>query len=324
MAWLRKGDNAATHPLVMALSVVRGADDRLLNEAYGFLQRCAEQSAGHTTDGVIDQGTAILVGGPTRWQALVDACVEAGLLTRQGRGRAASWKIIEDADFLHIRSRAELEWERRRRRDSANPDLVVPVRRRDGDGCRYCGVIVQWRARRGLRRGTYHHREGRHTNVTTAIMFVVACHGCNLLLGDTGLAAESEHPIMPPPRDPFYGPDTVELLANHGVVVAPSDPSRVAEPATPARPGASRTTVHASAIPTGSRTAVRVDDATDSAPDLQIPAGSADPGSPARDGTGRVGTGRDGTRLVGAGADPPQAGQRRRGRRGRRGGGSGG
>lgn len=33
MAWLRKGDNAATHPLVMALSVVRGADDRLLNEA---------------------------------------------------------------------------------------------------------------------------------------------------------------------------------------------------------------------------------------------------------------------------------------------------
>ena len=255
MAWLRKGDNAATHPFVMALYDVDPTDERLVNEALGFLQRCAEQSAGHLTDGVIDRGTAVLMGGPSRWESLVAACVQAGLLTRHGRGKRPAWKIAEDADFLHIRSRSELEYERRRKRDAANPDLVVPARLRDGDGCRYCGQVVLWRARRGLRRGTYHHREGRHTKTTTVEMFVVACHGCNLQLGDEGLAAEQMYPLLPPPSEPFYGADTVELLANNGVTVTPG----IARPGS--QPEPARGPADSSATPLGSRTVARPDTA---------------------------------------------------------------
>ena len=63
MPWLRAGDNAATHPSVMALLTVRGADDRTANEVFGFVMRCAMQSAGHMTDYRVDLGTAHLLAG---------------------------------------------------------------------------------------------------------------------------------------------------------------------------------------------------------------------------------------------------------------------
>lgn len=234
MAWLRKGDNAATHPLVMALATVRGADDRLLNEAYGFVQRCAEQSAGHLTDGVIDQGTAMLMGGP-RWKPLLKACVEAGLLRQRGSGKDVAYLIPDDADFIHIRKKAEIEWERQRARDNSNPDLTVPVRLRDGDGCRYCGRIVNWKQRRGRRGGTYDHLKPKKKD-TTVDELVVACLGCNAArladpLEDRGL--------KPAPTKPYYGPETVAFLANHGEYIqqSPERPGTQPDNARPARPG---------------------------------------------------------------------------------------
>ncbi|WP_411938994.1 HNH endonuclease [Oryzobacter faecalis] len=228
MAWLRNGDNAATHPLVMALATVRDADDRLQNEAFGWVQRCAMQSAGHMTDGLIDLGTMQLLA-PTRWEPLLAAAVEAGLLIPRAKGRKPTWAIPPDADFIHIRPRAEIEWERQRKRDIANPDLVVPVRERDGDGCRYCGAIVNWRQRKGPRRGTYDHREpGKAATVDT---LVVACFQCNSERSNDPRADERK-PLRPAPLHPFYGADTVELLARHGRIVQPSDPS--ARPATQA------------------------------------------------------------------------------------------
>lgn len=236
MAWLRKGDNSATHPLVMALATVRGADDRLLNEAYGFVQRCAEQSAGHMTDGVIDLGTAQLMGGHTRYRALLKACVEAGLLTQRGTGKDAVWLVPDDADFIHIRKRAEIEWERQRARDNSNPDLTVPVRLRDGDGCRYCHRIVNWKQRRGRRGGTYDHRvPGQAATIDT---LVVACLGCNSTrLDDPN--ADDKLPLLPAPADPYYGPETVAFLANHGETVqqSPARPGTQPGTAAPSRPG---------------------------------------------------------------------------------------
>lgn len=236
MAWLRKGDNAATHPLVMALATVRGADERLLNEAYGFVQRCAEQSAGHMTDGVIDVGTAQLMGGPTRYKKLLRACTEAGLLRQQGTGKDARYLVPEDADFIHIRKRAEVEWERQRARDNSNPDLTVPVRMRDGDGCRYCRRIVNWKQRRGRRGGTYDHREpGKAATIDT---LVVSCLGCNATrLNDP--QADEKVPLLPVPSDPYYGPETVAFLANHGETVqqSPARPGTQPDTARPSRPG---------------------------------------------------------------------------------------
>lgn len=236
MAWLRKGDNAATHPLVMKLATVRGSDERLLNEAYGFVQRCAEQSAGHMTDGVIDQGTAQLMGGDRRYRPLLRACVEAGLLRQRGTGKDAVYLVPDDADFIHIRKRAEIEWERQRARDNSNPDLTVPVRLRDGDGCRYCAKIVNWKQRRGRRGGTYDHRQpGQAATIDT---LVVSCGGCNSeRLNNPN--ADATHPLLPVPADPYYGPETVAFLANHGERIQPSTERPDTQPGTappPRRP----------------------------------------------------------------------------------------
>jgi hypothetical protein len=49
---------------------------------------------------------------------------------------------------------------RQRKADNANKTITGPVRLRDGDECRYCGVIVNWNDRKSNRGGTYDHREG--------------------------------------------------------------------------------------------------------------------------------------------------------------------
>ncbi|GAB2677615.1 hypothetical protein [Thalassiella azotivora] len=226
MPWLRAGDNAATHPRVMRLLSL--GDERTLNEVFGFVVRCALQSAAHTTDYLLDEGTLNLLGG-TRTPDLLALAKRTGLMAPEKRRPDGTkpWRLVADPEFLHMRLREEIEWERQRKADASNPELTVPVRLRDGDACRYCGNVVQWRARKGGRRGTYDHREpGRPAKVTT---YVVACGSCNAARA-ADPKADERLPLLPPPTTPFYGEDTVALLAKHGHRV----PLSTARPATPA------------------------------------------------------------------------------------------
>ena len=63
MAWLRTGDNVANHPIVLAVLEHHEADDQSVNETFGFIMRCALQSAAHFTDYVISYGTALALAG---------------------------------------------------------------------------------------------------------------------------------------------------------------------------------------------------------------------------------------------------------------------
>lgn len=228
MPWLKAGDNAATHPLVMALLTVPASDDRTINEVFGFVVRCAMQSAGHMTDYRIDAGTAALIGG-TRAKKLLRQSVSAGLMTEHGKGRERFWRLVEDPEFLHIRLREEVEWDRQRRKDAANPELTVPVRVRDGDSCRYCGQVVYWRNKKGARGATYDHREpGKPATVDT---YVVSCRGCNSKRSDT-VDADKQVPLLPAPDTPYYSPSTIKWLAGHGVPIA--EPSTGQQSSSPA------------------------------------------------------------------------------------------
>lgn len=220
MSWLRGGDNAATYPAVMALAAVPGADDRTLNEVFGFVMRCALQSAGHMTDYYVDLGTAQLLGNG-RHEVLLRQAVKAGLLTVEGRGKTRRWKLIDDPEFIHIRLRDEVEWERRRKRDGANPDLTMPVRLRDGDACRYCVVVVNWRDRRGARGGTYDHLDASARKETTPDRLVVACRACNSSLK---AADAPDRPLLPPPDQPYYSPTTRKVLEEYGYTNLPDHP----------------------------------------------------------------------------------------------------
>lgn len=236
MPWLKAGDNAATHPRVLRVATL-GNEPGLTNEVFGFVFRCALQSAGHLTDYVVDAGTAWMIGGP-RTQVLLDAAVKVGLLTPTnvpGVEDCPGYRIIEDPEFIHIRLKAEVEWERQQRSDTSNPMLTVPVRLRDGDACRYCGKIVQWAARKGARAGTYDHREpGKPARVDT---FVVSCGGCNSGRGNDP-AADDRYPLRPIPTNPYYSARTAEFLQRHGhPVVVNIDPDRLGDqPSAPATP----------------------------------------------------------------------------------------
>lgn len=217
MSWVRAGDNSATHPVVMAVYDLADGDPGAVNEVFGFFMRLALQAASHSTDYVIDVGTAWMIGGSkTEW--LLEIATKAGYLVPQ-RGKTRTWKLIDDPDFVHMRTRAEVEWEAQRKADNANTSLTVPVRLRDGDACRYCASIVKWTARRGKLAATYDHREAGHA--ATVATLVVCCTGCNAGRRDDP-DADERYPLRDAPAEPFYSDSTAQWLGKHGQAVEPT------------------------------------------------------------------------------------------------------
>ncbi|ROP45931.1 HNH endonuclease [Pseudokineococcus lusitanus] len=240
MPWSKGGDTGATHPALLAADDAR--DERALNEVAGFVLRAYLQSAGHMTDYVLDEGTARLLGrSRTDW--LVRRATRAGLLERVP-GRSRCWKLLEDPEFVHLRLRADVERERRRKRDNANEALTVQVRLRDGDECRYCGSVVNWRDRKGGRGGTYDHNPPvQPGQATTVGGLFVSCQRCN---GTRGALADPDGllPLRPQPMEPYFTALSVAYLGERGHVVRPGAPrpgeQQEQQPAPSARPRTQR------------------------------------------------------------------------------------
>ncbi len=311
MPWLKAGDNAATHPIVMrvlSLPLLRGRqqiDERevVLNELFGFVVRCALQSAGHTTDYVLEEGTLWMIGGP-RTERLIQLGLKSGYFTKIRHLGLTAYKLVDDPEFLHMRLKAEMEWEQQQRADSSNPALTVPVRLRDGDACRYCSVVVNFAARKGNRAGTYDHRQPGQQARTPADL-VVACQACNSSRRDFA-DADDRIPLLQPPVNPFYSTSTAAFLAKHGHTVTPTEDLR---------PGTFPDTAHSDPGTTG---ATRQPPKGRAPVTTAVTAGSADsadllPTESGFAGSGRVGTGS-------AAVTQPNAagiGRSRRSRRGR-------
>lgn len=322
--WLKEGDAAANHPIVLAAMEMEDADDRILNECFGWVNRCATQSAAYEKDYIITVGTAKLMAGSiTRYQALVKAAKFCGYITDteitvDGEQRKA-FKLVEDNDLFHMILKDERAWTNQRKQDSRNPELTVPVRLRDGDACRYCGKTVNWNDRVSGRAASYDHTHpGQAATIET---YVVCCKECN---GKRGDDPDSTWKTLPAPAEPLFGPQTVKFLASHEIAVAPSyvrpepKPSKTSsapaaedtppvEQPSQAVPGTDEVTV-----PTGPSS----DSAAPSAPDeteatvtpASDPAGLSSPGLGQRSpGPSHVGTGRVGTGQVGKGSQlqPP-------------------
>lgn len=239
MPWLRTGDTAANHPIVLAPLEHHDVDERLVNEVFGFVSRCALQSTAHLTDYVVNRGTALAIGGFQRADALLQVAIFSGYMTEvqvdldDGQGTRTAYKIIDDPEFIHMRTREEIEWERQRKSDNSNPALIIPVRLRDGDACRYCGMVVNFRARRGRLAGTYDHREpGREATVDT---YVVACGACNSGRSNDP-AADTAYPLLPIPRKPYYSPQTIEWIETNEWAIS-NGYKAPKPPATTIRPG---------------------------------------------------------------------------------------
>lgn len=331
MAWQRSGDTGATYPKLMAVRGDRTADERTVNEIAGYIWRLSMQSGAHLTDYILDIGTIELFGGP-RTPELVRIAVRYGLLTKVKTANGAGYKIIDDPDFIHLRSRADVEWSRQQRADTRDLALIVPVRKRDGDNCRWCGFEVVWRGTKTKFSGEYDHLvRGQPGTVET---MVVACRGCNSSRGVDTERWDSEHQLRPVPTAPRYGRWTAKLLTENGYPTTPTTEHDDAVERPAPAPGADT-------APTRVRPATgQADDPAPAPPRAQQspPARrelssnsvrSDIEGPTERVVSGRVGSGtggasgRDGSGTGGASGRAGPGGVSRRRRRGRRGGGGG-
>lgn len=319
MPWLRVGDTASTHPTVIAVDDHPAADvaHSLACEVFGFVALCATMAAQHLTDYVVSFPAAQRVAGSRQRAAeLLDLAEWAGygVNTTDDDGRRV-FQLAQDPDLLHMRTADEIAAERQRKADTGNLAVTVPVRHRDGDQCRYCGVRVAYSDRRSARGLTYDHRSPLTMPGTVETM-VVACRACNGARGAiaqqyedhaAGLAAaDAAHPLRPVPADPYYSPATLALFKKHGTP-APESPQPSPDPS-PQPP---------QLTPPADNQQVPADNQQVTSGDQQIPTGTGY-GRVSGSGTGRDPgrvPGRDPGRVSGRAGQRPQPRRKGRGRR---------
>ncbi len=186
MAWLRIDDGIITHPKICQVGP----------EAAWLWITSLCYCRKYLTDGVFPAGVMNLSGLRGKAQkTAAKRLVDVGL-----------WHEIDEKqsyvvhDFLEWNpSRADVEssqeWDRRRKDLYADKSLVIQIRKRDGDNCRYCGQVVRWSDRRGPGGGQFDHVIPRGPNTLENI--VVACRSCNASKGGR-TPEEAGMPLLQP------------------------------------------------------------------------------------------------------------------------------
>lgn len=322
MAWVRVGDEALSHPKLMSLYDVEGAEDISIIEMFGFLMALATYSAKHLTDGIIERGAAFRDGDRSRVVRLIDAAVAAELLTWVEVDGARKLRLFTDEEFIHIQPREEVMRRRARSRENRDPNKKAAVIFRDGDQCRYCGKVVRWTGPTGYNFGTLDHVDPDSLGDAPVEGLVVACHECNSSRGHAREAFDAASPLRPVPSTPYYGVWSAEFLTRYGYDAAPSvDPGA---PVDPGRGSSGPAEVAVRDPGTSERCASegpRIRPSSDSSPNpgptsKGIRSNTLGSG---RDGTGRAGQGRAGTGQAGKGqAGHPRTPQQHTSKRNRR------
>ena len=208
--WFRGGDTLTTHPLMIRLLEVCDGDHLLKNEAKGVLVDLVSISAAHATDYLVGYGAVSQVA-PGREKIVIENLCAAGLLFREeGPDGRPMLRIVDDPTLFHIRLKEEMELDRRRAKDKRNPELLITVRVRDGDQCRWCGKTVDWRDRRSARSATYDSLNGHKESTPETL--VVACQACNSKRG-AGEVLELRDP--PTPAEVYYTAASIEFINNN-------------------------------------------------------------------------------------------------------------
>ena len=221
MPWLKVSDTAVHNPKLLAVMDYPAADERLENEFLGFLVRCYASAAGYETDYVIGAGVARAAGG-VRWFELTSLALSVGIFTAEkaSDGRV-TYRLLEDEkDFMSMILKADREWTNARSRVNRNPRVAVPVRKRDGDQCRWCTKVVSWTDRVSARGATYDHLKPGELSPTPETL-VVACKSCNSSRRND--VDGWDKILLPAPAEPYYSAGTVEYLRRYDVIVEQSD-----------------------------------------------------------------------------------------------------
>jgi len=191
---------------------------------FGQVLALAVEAAAFKTDYVVERGSILkFTGTPDAAQKFIADATFCGYLTGEvplDDGRIA-YRLVEDEDLFHMRLREEIDWENRRRNDTRNGALIVPIRARDGDACRWCGNVVYWGNQKGGRGATYDHLNPGVPAETPEDM-VVACRSCNSSRKDNaGWAVD----LLPAPSRPYFSAKSAAWLTENGMPTKASAPS---------------------------------------------------------------------------------------------------
>ena len=224
MPWLRVSDTAAQHRIVWRALEIPGASMQSMWSLFGQVLALAVEAAAFKTDYIIERGSVLkFTGTPEAAEKFIADAMFCGYLTGEvplDDGRIA-YRLIEDEDLFHMRLREEIDWENRRRNDTRKTSLIVPIRARDGDACRWCGHVVWWGDRKGGRGATYDHLNPGVPAETPDDM-VVACRSCNSSRKDNaGWAVD----LLPAPVKPYFSAKSAAWLTENGVPTKASAPS---------------------------------------------------------------------------------------------------
>ncbi len=224
MPWLKVSDTAAQHRIVWRALEIPGASMQSMWSLFGQVLALAVEAAAFKTNYVVERGSILkFTGTPEAAEKFIADAMFCGYLTDQvplDDGRIA-YKLVEDEDLFHMRLREEIDWENRRRNDTRKTSLIVPIRARDGDACRWCGHVVWWGDRKGGRGATYDHLNPGVPAETPEDM-VVACRSCNSSRKDNaGWAVD----LLPAPVKPYFSAKSAAWLTENGVPTKASAPS---------------------------------------------------------------------------------------------------
>lgn len=238
---------------VLGVAELADAEAWSVNEVFGFVARLFLQAAQQGSDYRVSMGTAMALS--PRYELLLALAARSGLLKVDVEDDRKVIRLVQDGEFLHLRTKEEMSWERARKDDTSNLAYVVPIRARDGDACRYCGEVVNWGDRKGKRGGTYDHLTPGESASSFHDM-VVACRGCNGGRRDAEGKRGRRFQLMPAPAEGqvYYAQRTIQWLTENAelltaVGMTPPKPRRGKDraPGTSTRP--SETTTVASGAP---------------------------------------------------------------------------
>lgn len=173
MAWIESHQSLRQHPKVHRLRKALGVS---LPAAIGHLHCLWWWALDYAAKGDLTEIEPETIADACAWEgdpiALVSALTAAGFLDDH-EDRLA----IHDWDEYAGRLIDLREHQARRQGLHRDSTLKQAIRDRDGDGCRYCAVSVDWKDRKGAKGGTYDHLIPHGPNTLENV--VVACRSCN-------------------------------------------------------------------------------------------------------------------------------------------------
>ena len=175
MAWIESHQELKDHPKTRKLARQLGIT---VPAAIGHLHCLWWWALEYAQDGDLSEYDAEEIGYAGMWEGdadqFISALCQSGFLDEAGN--PGDYGLHDWTDYAGrlIDLRAFRSQRNKLHRDA---DLTKAIRKRDEDRCRYCGIAVSWKDRKGPSGGTYDHVDPRGDNSLENV--VIACRSCN-------------------------------------------------------------------------------------------------------------------------------------------------